>query len=153
MVRTIGNMGKCVRRWGVHFLTKRQAKRDARLGLNSEDIIVAKYLPPRPEWDPIHNPEHSVMQELLNTERIDLTTIQVEETEDALTKHWPVWLIILGLTLAAITEVEGAMMIFTDVGLTGRIRLIMGMMLAALIFFLTWAAGHVTTHTQETEEL
>jgi hypothetical protein len=133
----------------LSWKTKRLAKADAKYKVGNPQRAIDRFLSLRPAFDPIKYPEHAgVAKRLLKTDREkhgkELVAIQQE-----IDGHTPAWYFTIGLIILFFGEYLGASLIFKDLGYAARERAILGLMLAAMLFFLTWFAAHMATRTDD----
>jgi len=125
----------------VHWRTKLQAWRDAKLRVTSVDIIVHRWIGPRPEYDPVGNPEHQQIEQLLSTKEINAWVQELRGVDKNLTHHPSPVLLRLAVGALFGGEFVGASLILRDLGVNGTERVPFALMLATAMFFLTWLAA------------
>jgi uncharacterized membrane protein len=125
------------------------ARDDARAGLDSaEDRIVAAQ-GPRPEFDPVKNPEHGRLAQALDRVRIGELREDVVAAEDVAEKQPNTWGLNLGLASGLAVEVVGALLIARSLGLAPSERIPLGAALAAGLVALTIVIGHGSAKAAE----
>jgi hypothetical protein len=128
-----------------NWLVERQARVDARAGLDSVESRIVAELGPKPAFDPVGNPEHGQLAYAL-AERA-----RVEELRDDLTRaendagnHAPASLLTLGFLFFVAVEAWGCFMVMKELGVRPTERLPLGIALALAVIGVTSVAAHRT---------
>jgi hypothetical protein len=114
-----------------NFLVGRQASKDARLGIDATELRVLADLGKKPEWNPVENAEHMAVAESLGG-RAELEELRADERrgEDELARHPSSKGLVVLLTLAAVIETFGGILIMRSLGRENPERTLLGIALA-----------------------
>jgi hypothetical protein len=128
-----------------NWLREREARVDARAGLDSVDSRIVAELGPKPSFDPVANPEHGELARALGDRaRLEELREDLTRAENEAGNHAPPLLLTVGFLFFIGVESWGCFMIMKELGIRPAERLPLGIALALAVVGVTSVAAHRT---------
>src|SRR5688572_9287266 len=108
-----------------------------------ESAIIAA-IGARPVFDTHTSFKDTTVTETLETTDVESLQVKFHERQDQLAEHPRLWMIIAGLAFTGLGEFCGGLLLVRDMGLSGIEQLIVALMLACIIIFLTSRAAQLS---------
>lgn len=126
-----------------------EAKGHANLGIDAGEEQVTASLGPRPQLDATGNLVHAgLISRMNNLGPLQDHREEVERLERQSVEHPSTVGLSLGLVFLFVAECVGSVLLMRSVGFENPERLVLGVMLAMFIYFLTWLAAKSTADGQ-----
>jgi len=133
-----------------NFMVWLQARRDGRFGWYSRFDVVLRWMGRRIVWDPIENPVHQRIDNLLELDsRAEQHETERQAVEKEQAKRTSFWILATLFTLLFIGDLFGSIQLFKTLGFEGFRRVLMAFALSAVLFALPLLA--VRFYTKKTK--